>query len=336
MMTTQTESADTLPPVLLVEDEPTTRLLATRGLQRAGYEVEAVANGAQALQRMRERYFPLLLTDWEMPEMDGLALCRAVRAEVSEGYVYTILLTAREGKESIIRGLQAGADDYLTKPFDDAELMARLNTGRRILKLERSLRAANQRNHLLATTDALTGAYNRRHLMDSLPRAIERAGRYHRPLSTVLCDVDHFKQVNDTHGHQVGDEVLKGFADLLRGAMRRDIDWLVRYGGEEFLVVLPETGVEDALAFADKIRLKVAAHDFQTAAGALRISASFGVAGYDAAPRDGTGVFDRLIAEADDCLYRAKEGGRNRTTARSLDACPHPPSEVSCIQPMSV
>lgn len=166
---------DALPAILLVEDEPTARLMTARQLKRAGYDVESVGNGVEALARLKERFFPLLLTDWEMPEMDGLALCRAVRETELEGYVFTILLTARDGKACIIEGLQAGADDYLTKPVDDSELMARLSTGRRILKLERSLRAANRENLLLSITDALTGTYNRRHLMEQLPKEIERA-----------------------------------------------------------------------------------------------------------------------------------------------------------------
>jgi diguanylate cyclase (GGDEF)-like protein len=322
-MTTPIEDNDILPPILLVEDEPTTRMLTAQRLRLAGYEVEAVSNGAQALELIRKKFFPLLLTDWDMPEMDGLALCKALRKETLEGYVYTIVLTAREGKASIIKGLQAGADDYLTKPFDDAELMARLNTGRRILNLEKSLRDANRRNHLLSITDALTGAYNRRYLMDTLPKEIERASRYGRPLSVVLCDVDHFKKVNDNHGHQAGDDVLKGFAELLLEGSRRDIDWVARYGGEEFLLVLPETTMEAALAFAEKMRIAVAGYRFQTSAGVMEITASFGVAGYDAVDGNEPGSVDNLIAYADLCLYRSKETGRNRVIGKSLDAGGH-------------
>ncbi|HEX5768527.1 MAG TPA: response regulator, partial [Burkholderiales bacterium] len=181
-LTPPAAASDALPAILLVEDEPTTRLMTARQLKRAGYEVEAVANGVEALARLRDRFFPLLLTDWEMPEMDGLALCRAVRESSLEGYVYTILLTARDSKAHIIEGLQAGADDYLTKPVDDSELMARLNTGRRILELERSLKAANHEKHLLSITDPLTATFNRRYLMEQLQKEIERARRYSRPL----------------------------------------------------------------------------------------------------------------------------------------------------------
>jgi two-component system cell cycle response regulator len=312
-------NAEPNPPILLVEDEPTTRLMTAHQLKKAGYEVVAVANGAEALARLKERFYPLLITDWEMPEMDGVALCKAVRQAELEGYVYTILLTARDGKANVIEGLRAGADDYLTKPVDDRELIARLATGRRILKLEQSLRAANFQNYLLSITDALTVTYNRRYLMEQLPKEIERASRYRRPLSVVLSDVDHFKKVNDTHGHQAGDQVLKSFAGLLLGSTRKEIDWVARYGGEEFLVVLPETTVADAVSFAEKIRILVAAHGFETSAGVLNVSASFGVAGYDAVTENEDASVDGLIAYADLCLYRSKETGRNRVTGKALD-----------------
>jgi two-component system cell cycle response regulator len=313
------KSADIKPSILLVEDEPTTRLLMLRQLTRAGYDVEAVHNGTEALAMLKKQFFPLLLTDWDMPEMNGVALCKAVREMPLEGYVYTILLTAREGKAHVIEGLAAGADDYLTKPPDDSELQARLNTGRRILKLEQSLRAANRQNHLLSITDALSAAFNRRHLMERLPQEIERAGRYGRPLSIVLCDVDHFKKVNDTYGHQAGDDVLKAFAKLLMSTTRKAIDWVVRYGGEEFLIVLPETSVAGAIDVAEKMRVAVAAHPFATTDGTFEVTASFGVAGYDSVqPQEGTRV-DRLIASADLCMYRSKETGRNRVTGKALE-----------------
>jgi diguanylate cyclase (GGDEF)-like protein len=306
--------ADLRPAILLVEDEPTTRLLTSRQLTRAGYEVVVVGNGTEALAMLKKRFFPMMLTDWDMPEMNGVALCKAVREMPLEGYVYTILLTAREGKANVIEGLAAGADDYLTKPPDDNELRARLNTGRRILKLEQSLRAASRRIHLLSITDPLTNTYNRRYLMERLPQEIERARRYTRPLSIVLCDADHFKHVNDTHGHQVGDEVLKGFATLLMNSCRKDIDWVVRYGGEEFLIVLPETLLPDAIAYAEKMRSAIAAHSFPMSQGTLGVTASFGVADLGSMPaQTDTGV-DRLIGCADLCLYRSKELGRNRVT----------------------
>ncbi|HKE96550.1 MAG TPA: response regulator, partial [Povalibacter sp.] len=163
--------------ILLVDDEPTQRLIVARLLKRAGYEVETAGNGREALARLETGVFHLMITDWEMPEMDGIALCSALRKSESQGYIYTILLTARDSIENVVAGLQAGADDYLTKPVIEPELIARLNAGRRIVTLERSLRAANEENRRLSVIDPLTGAHNRRHLMEQLPREIDRSAR---------------------------------------------------------------------------------------------------------------------------------------------------------------
>jgi two-component system, cell cycle response regulator len=315
---TPTLAADFKPAILLVEDEKTSRLMTARQLTRAGYDVEAVSNGTEALATLAKRFFPMLLTDWDMPGMDGVALCKAIRAMALEGYVYIVLLTARQGKAHLIEGLAAGADDYLTKPPDDNELRARLNTGLRILQLEQSLRSANRRIQLLSITDALTGTYNRHHLMERLPQEIERSRRYRHPLSVVLCDVDHFKHINDTHGHQAGDKVLKSFAQLLLGSSRGGGDWVVRYGGEEFLIVLPEAMVSSALSFADKIRAIICAHSFQIPGGALHVTASFGVAGYDPLGAPDPAIVDRLIDRADACLYRSKQAGRNQVTGEMV------------------
>jgi len=315
---TPTIPADFKPAILLVEDEKTSRLMTARQLTRAGYDVEAVSNGTEALATLARRFFPMLLTDWDMPGLNGVALCKAVRAMTLEGYVYIVLLTARQGKAHVIEGLAAGADDYLTKPPDDGELRARLNTGLRILQLEQSLRAANRRIQLLSITDALTGTYNRHYLMEQLPQEIERSRRYRHPLSVVLCDVDHFKQVNDNHGHRAGDEVLKSFAHLLMSSIRGGSDWVVRYGGEEFLIVLPEAMVANALSYADKIRATVSEHSFQISGGTLHVTASFGVAGFDPLGAPDPAIVDRLIDRADSCLLRSKEGGRNRVTGEML------------------
>jgi diguanylate cyclase (GGDEF)-like protein len=315
------EHASVKPLILLVEDEPTSRLLTARQLTRAGYEVEAVNNGREALAILGNRFFPLLLTDWDMPEMDGLALCKAVREMPLEGYVYMILLTARDGKAHIIEGLAAGADDYLTKPPDDNELRARLNTGRRIVHLEQTLRSTVRQVQLLSITDAMTGAYNRRHLMERLPQEIARSWRYGRQLTVVLCDVDHFKRVNDVHGHQAGDGVLVAFAALLMGSIRREVDWVARYGGEEFLLVLPETSVADGADLAEKLRVLVASHVFAAGGGTVAVTASFGVAGYDHLAAQEPPTVDALIGAADDCLYRSKDSGRNQVTSQATLVC---------------
>lgn len=304
--------------ILLAEDDPVTRMLMTRFLKKAGYEVDAVANGSEALDKMTKRYYPMLVTDWEMPEMDGVALCKAVRNMQLDGYVYALLLTARDAKEHIIAGLEAGADDYLVKPVHEAELIARLNAGRRILNLEHSLRVANQRNRILSITDALTGAYNRRYLMEQLPRELERCRRYGYPLSVIMSDVDHFKDINDARGHAAGDEVLQQFASRAQKSIRSNSDWVSRHGGEEFLIVLPETSHEGAMSVAEKIRTLIGSIPFTTRAGDVVVTASFGVASTGPSGPDIALKVDALIRIADECLYRSKQGGRDRTCGHEL------------------
>ena len=290
----------------------------TRFLKKAGYEVDAVANGSQALDAMTLRYYPMLVTDWEMPEMDGVALCKAVRNMQLDGYVYVLLLTARDSKEHIITGLEAGADDYLVKPVHEPELIARLNAGRRILNLEHSLRVANQRNRILSITDALTGSYNRRYLMEQLPRELERCRRYAYPLSVLMCDIDHFKQINDERGHSAGDDVLQQFTARAQKSIRSNSDWAARYGGEEFIIVLPETPYEGAMAVAEKIRTMIAATPFATRTGDAWVTASFGVVSTGPNGPDLSLKVDSLIKAADECLYRGKQEGRNRTIGREI------------------
>ncbi|HEX7114616.1 MAG TPA: diguanylate cyclase [Steroidobacter sp.] len=298
--------------ILLVDDEPTQRLIVARLLKRAGYEVETAANGKEALEMLQSGDFQLLITDWEMPQMDGIALCGALRSMPGKGYTYTILLTARDAIEHVVEGLRAGADDYLTKPVVEAELVARLSTGRRIVTLERSLRAANEENRRLSITDALTGAYNRRYLMEQLPREIERAARYGRHLSVIMCDVDHFKKINDSHGHLIGDEMLKWFVRKLRSGVRA-CDWLARYGGEEFLIVLPETNVDQAATAAEHLRAQVAGSSIPLDALELSVTASFGVSGWkDLVPQGAS--LDSLIARCDEGVYASKSAGRDRVT----------------------
>ena len=308
--------------ILLAEDDPVTRMLMTRFLKKAGYEVDAVANGSEALDKMTARYYPMLVTDWEMPEMDGVALCKAVRNMQLDGYVYALLLTARDSKEHIIAGLEAGADDYLIKPVHEPELIARLNAGRRILNLEHSLRVANHRNRILSITDALTGAYNRRYLMEQLPRELERCRRYAYPLSVLMCDVDHFKKINDARGHAAGDEVLQQFVARAQKILRTNSDWVSRYGGEEFLIVLPETPHAGALHVAEKIRALISSTPFATRAGDTVVTASFGVASTGPCGPDIALKVDTLIRTADECLYRSKEEGRDRTCGHEIEVSP--------------
>lgn len=314
-MTDLNETAAAVPTewrILLVDDEPTQRLIMARLLKRAGYIVETAGNGREALAKLESGDYQLMITDWEMPEMDGIALCSALRASQVKGYIYTILLTARDAIEHVVTGLQSGADDYLTKPVIEPELIARLSTGRRIVTLERSLRTANEENRRLSITDPLTGAYNRRYLMEQLPREIERSTRYGRQLSVFMCDVDFFKKINDTLGHLIGDEVLKWFANTLQGAVRAS-DWVARYGGEEFVVVLPETSVDSAARAAEYVRAQIEARLFEHGDTCFPVTASFGVSGWKGNVPQGA-TLDALMARSDAAVYNSKAAGRNRVT----------------------
>jgi diguanylate cyclase (GGDEF)-like protein len=267
---------------------------------------------------MREHFFPIVLTDWQMPEMEGPELCRAIREENPDRYVFIIMLTSKGSKDNIISGLGPGADDYLTKPTHYAELVARIKTGIRILELEKSLKAAVDEIHSMSITDPLTGIYNRGYINERLPQEIRRAIRYGRDLSVILSDIDHFKQVNDTYGHLSGDVVLKEFAHCLAAIIRKQVDWAGRYGGEEFLIVLPETDLDGAMVLAERFRETIQAHVTRRAEQNICLTASFGVTSFSAAASKPAVTAELLLHEADILLYRAKKEGRNRVNGRPL------------------
>lgn len=299
--------------VLVVDDDVVSRTVVQMHLQKAGFNVVTAANGHNALDLFDRQYFPIVLTDWMMPGIDGAQLCQLIREKKTDGYVFIILVTSRDSKTDIVSGLEAGADDYLTKPVHPAEMVARVNTGIRILNLEQSLKKANEEIRLLSITDSLTGCFNRGYLNEHFLHEVKRAQRYEHPLSIVLADVDHFKQVNDTYGHQFGDEVLKIFAHCLQKEIRKKIDWMVRYGGEEFLIVLPETNKPGAFSMAERLRRTVAETDVKAGGNELKITASFGGACFIFRDKNATDItLDQFIREADDQLYRSKKEGRNR------------------------
>jgi diguanylate cyclase (GGDEF)-like protein len=297
-------------PLLLAEDEPIQREFLTLMPTLAGYAVAAVDNGQDALTEILSGKYSLVVTDRNMPGLDGLQLCRAVRAAQLPVYVYILMLTGFDSTNHAIAGLKAGADDYVSKPAREEELIARLSAGRRILTAERALREANERIRVLTVTDPLVGIFNRRYFDDQLSAATAYAERYLKPLSLVFADVDHFKAVNDTHGHWVGDEVLIEIGRRLLASVRVD-DWVARYGGEEFAVVLPEMDPEGAVDVAERLRAAIADQKVSTSAGDLAVTASFGVASSLPAafktPR-------ALVGAADRALYLSKADGRNRTT----------------------
>jgi two-component system cell cycle response regulator len=314
-------------PILLVEDNPVSRKIVEKTLVKAGHDVTTAGTGREALALFKKTFFPIVLTDWMMPEGDGLELCRIIRNTSSEGYVYIILLTARDSKDDIVTGLKAGADDYLNKPISPPELIARLNTGLRVLELEKSLKAANEEIRTLSITDPLTVCLNRGYMNEHLPEEITRSKRYNRPLVLIMCDIDHFKRVNDSHGHQTGDLVLIEFAKQIRETLREDIDWIVRYGGEEFLLVLPETEFRGGCSMAERLRKNISLAELRAREHRIRITASFGVIGFDPSGADDKITMDDMIARADEYLYQAKAEGRNRVCAGRLRGAGQPPRQ---------
>lgn len=287
--------------VLIADDELTQRRFLAALLRRAGHDVVEAADGCEAWAVIESERPRLVLSDWLMPGLTGPELVRRVRAAGWPGYTYVILLTAKEGKESLVAGLEAGADDYLTKPFDRAELMARLAIGLRILDLEQRLADA-------ATHDPLTGLLNRRAVHERVSREEARARREKSPVAVALFDIDHFKRVNDRFGHAAGDEVLRVVGRLVAADVR-PYDLAARWGGEEFLLVLPGADAAAALATAERLRRRIETAEVRLPDGPLPVTISGGVAA--AVPDEGI-VFDALVARADSALYRAKEEGRNR------------------------
>jgi len=294
--------------ILIADDEALSRRLLEKTLERAGYEVVAVENGRAAVRQLCEADGPrLALLDWVMPELDGPGVCREVRRQQDESYVYMVLLTSKEAKEDIVAGLESGADDYLTKPFNVDELKARLRTGERILHLEGRLVEAREMMRFKATHDALTSIWNRGVIMDLLGRELMRSQRESGCTIVLLGDVDHFKSVNDTHGHLVGDEVLQEIARRLLLSIR-SYDFVGRYGGEEFLLVLNNCKPQFAEARAEDIRKIVSSRPIQTLAGPLNITMSFGLLLSDVW---GVRPVEELLHEVDAALYAAKAAGRN-------------------------
>jgi two-component system, cell cycle response regulator len=312
------ENCKRLFPVLLAEDHEISRKLTEKILHKEGISVTSVENGRKAIELFKNQFFPIILSDWMMPEMDGLELCRAIRSTKSAGYVFIILLTAKNSKEDIVAGLAAGADDYLAKPFNPSELNARIKTGMRILDLERSLKEANEEIKKLSFQDPLTGCYNRGYLNDRLSKEISYSLRYNHPLSVILCDIDHFKKVNDSYGHQTGDKVLKEFVHCIEQSFRNKVDWLARYGGEEFFIVLPETNIEGAKILAERLRTKIANHKITSGNFDIKITASFGVVCFTPQTHKEKISDLQLITKADQLLYQAKNEGRNRIVGENL------------------
>jgi two-component system cell cycle response regulator len=306
--------------ILIADDDPVTRLVLKRALADSGYRVTSADRGDLAWRMvLDDPEISVVISDWMMPGLDGLDLCRNIRGLPDRPYIYVILLTARSVREDRLLGLAAGADDFLAKPLDRAELAARLNVASRILSMQTQLRDRSvelesmraelqRRNDLLAElaiTDGLTGLHNNRHFRETLETSLSLVRRERMPLSLVLLDVDQFKAYNDTFGHPAGDEVLKCVGRTLRSGIR-DYDLAARYGGEEFVLLLPATPAPAAALMADRMRLEIARQPWSL----RQVTASFGVATTDQADCQAAD----LISEADRALYHSKRNGRDRVT----------------------
>ena len=296
-----TAEAD-LRKVLVVDDDPAMRRLLSKILDTAGYQVATADNGFDAIAAMQDDFPSFVITDWDMPVLDGAEFCRRIRQEETPHYVYIVMLTGSpEGR--LVEGLAAGADDFITKPVKAPELLARMQAGARVLRLENRLR-------LLASHDPLTNLLNRRAFFELLATEWKRSSRIGYPLSCVMIDVDFFKRVNDTHGHLVGDEVLKSISWRLEECCRAT-DCVCRYGGEEFCVMLPDTDEQGVVLWAQRCRSAVAEGPLETAEMRIRVTISLGVA----QRRDDTDSPEKLLDLADRALLEAKRLGRDRVVA---------------------
>ncbi|MGC8834996.1 MAG: GGDEF domain-containing response regulator [Armatimonadota bacterium] len=296
--------------VLIAEDDPVTRRELEVLLTQWGYEPITCPNGETAWQILcRDDPPPMAVIDWVMPGIDGVELCQQVRELHTEPYTYILLLTVKDRKEDVIQGLEAGADDYVTKPFNALELRARLNTGRRIVELQKELIAAREELRTQATHDWLTGLWNRKAVLDILERELSRAARKETPVSVVMVDLDKFKPVNDTYGHLAGDTVLREAAKRMRLAVRA-YDAVGRFGGDEFLIVLSECDESNALKLAERLSSALSEPFFLSNSDVhLHLGGSLGVATAYGASNT---TADELIRAADAALYRAKNSKTER------------------------
>jgi two-component system, cell cycle response regulator len=303
--------------VLIAEDDPVSRRLLQASLTKWGYEVNVCVDGLEAWEALQKEGAPrLAILDWMMPGMDGVEVCRRVRWRGGEPYVYILLLTAKTQKEDVVAGMDAGADDYVTKPFDAHELKVRLRAGQRIINLQNELIGAREALRVQATHDALTGLMNRSTIFETLHRELSRAERSSNALGLAMIDLDNFKNVNDAFGHQAGDLVLKETAQRMVHILRA-YDQIGRYGGEEFLAVLPDCDLPSAASAAERLRSGLAGQPIVLDNHqSLVVTVSVGIFSTSENPQ---ASLNELIRAADAALYRAKRKGRNRVEAGSVE-----------------
>lgn len=298
-------------PILIVDDDRLQRCVLEANLKTAGYEVVSAENGREALEIFRKGYYPIVMTDWVMPEMSGLELCREIRKDDSGRYTYIIILTSLNSKNDIIAGLEAGADEYLIKPPHQAELTSRLKTARRILALEQSQQRYIETIKNISLVDPVTGVFSRRYMDERIHQEIKRAYRYERSLSVILVGINLFEEIVVAHGHFAGDLISKGCADSLVEALRKDVDWVARYGQDSFACIMPETDSAGAMIVAKRLRIRIASLVMTMYDKELKITASFGVAGFTASQQKLGFSADILLDKADHNLCQAREEGGN-------------------------
>jgi diguanylate cyclase (GGDEF)-like protein len=295
--------------ILIAEDDPVSRRLLEAKLVKWGYDVVVTCDGDEALKALRTKDAPkLAILDWMMPGVDGVEICGMMRREAREPYIYIILLTALHRDEDLVAGMEAGADDYITKPFIANELRVRLRAGRRIIDLQNELINAREALREKAARDPLTGLWNHEEILRIMGLELSRAGRERGHVSVIMADLDLFKKVNDTHGHMAGDAVLRLTARRMLSLVR-DYDYIGRYGGEEFLLVLPGCDGEWARILADRLCQSIGGDRMDISEGMLPITISLGVA---TTCKGRKSDVNSLLQAADMALYRAKENGRNR------------------------
>ncbi|HWO40272.1 MAG TPA: diguanylate cyclase [Candidatus Eisenbacteria bacterium] len=311
-------SQETLPlTVLIIEDHVDQRELLAVVLRREGYQVITAENGVDALEKLAHAHAQIVLSDIMMPKLDGFELIRRIRSDAALKHIYLILITARIQEGDRVRGLDLGADDYITKPFSFSELLARVRVGSRVVQYQQHLEHQTQ-------VDSLTGLFNRRGFEKRISEEFERAQRYHHPISVLILDIDNFKNINDTYGHHGGDAALVKIAATLREKTRRS-DFPARFGGEEFVLVLPETDYENALQAATKIHQEIRSSTFGSPGKMFALTVSIGLSSTSVKPYTN---WKDMLDDADRALYSAKHKGKDRIEGHAPDTAKNGPAPL--------